>query len=89
MLRFYNGVTPESLDEMSVIEFDQYWQSITKIEAQEMLIEFTIADYPHLKPNKRREVHSKLKKLQNNGRPEGALMSPKEIAKAIGAISGR
>ena len=54
-----------------------------------MLIEFTIADYPHLKPNKRREVHSKLKKLQNNGRPEGSLMSPKEIAKAIGAISGR
>tara|TARA_B100000214_G_C23925464_1_gene608136 strand:- start:817 stop:1083 length:267 start_codon:yes stop_codon:yes gene_type:complete len=88
MLRFYNGVTPESLDEMSVIEFDQYWQSITKIEAQEMLLEFTIADYPHLKPNRRREVYRKLKRLQTNGREDGALMSPEEIAKAIGAISG-
>ena len=88
MLRCYNGLTPELIDEMSVIEFDQYWQSITKIEAQEMLIEFTIADYPHLKPNKRREMHNKLKKLQDNGQAPG-LMTPKDIAKAIGAISGR
>ena len=88
MLRFYNGVTPESLDEMSVIEFDQYWLAITKIEAQEMLIEFTIADYPHLKPNRRKEIYNKLKRAQSNGRAEGALMSPEEIAKKIGAISG-
>jgi hypothetical protein len=87
MLRFYNGLTPRELDEMSVIEFDQYWLAITKIEAQEMLLEFTVADYPHLKPNRRREVYNKLKKLQDNGQAPG-LMTPKDIAKAIGALSG-
>ena len=88
MLRFYNGVTPESLVELSVIVCDQYWLAITKIEAQEMLIEFTITDYPHLKPNRRKEIYNKLKRVQSNGRTEGALMSPEEIAKKIGAISG-
>ena len=62
MLRFYNGLTPELIDEMSVIEFDQYWLSITKIEAQEMLIDLTIADYPHLTPPRRKELYNKLKK---------------------------
>ena len=88
MLRFYNGVTPESLDEMSVIEFDQYWLAITKIEAQEMLMELNVVDYPHLKPNRRKEIYNKLKRVQGNGKVSGALMSPQEIAKKIGAISG-
>lgn len=88
MLRFYNGLTPELIDEMSVIEFDQYWLSITKIEAQEMLIDLTIADYPHLTPPRRKELYNKLKRYQGNQK-EAGLMSPKEIAKAIGAISGR
>ena len=73
---------------MSVIEFDQYWLAITKIEAQEMLIGITIADYPQLKPKRRRELYNKLRRYEGSGR-EGRLMSPKEIANAIGALSGR
>ena len=88
MLRFYNGLNPELLDEMTVIDFDQYWLAITKIEAQEMLIELTIADYPHLKPMRRRELYNKLKRHQDNA-DANQLMSPKDIAKAIGAISGQ
>ena len=89
MLRFYNGLSPEQLDEMSVIEFDQYWLAITKIEAQEMLLSLTISDYPNLKPTRRREIYNNLKRHQDNScGGEGRLMSPKEIAQAIGAING-
>ena len=73
---------------MSVIEFDQYWLAITKIEAQEMLIGITIADYPQLKPQRRKELYNKLRRHEGSAQ-EGNLMSPEEIAKAIGELSGR
>ena len=88
MLRFYNGFTPEHLDEMTVLDFNQYWKAIEYIEAQEMLVAITAEDYPHLKPNRRKEIYNKLKNAVR-GSKTGNLTSPEEIAKAIGAISGR
>lgn len=72
---------------MTVIDFDQYWLAITKIEAEEMLMKLTIADYPHLKPTRRKELYNRLKGYQGNG-DTGNLMTPADIARAIGAING-
>tara|TARA_B100000809_G_scaffold202015_1_gene202709 strand:+ start:360 stop:623 length:264 start_codon:yes stop_codon:yes gene_type:complete len=85
MLRFYNGFSPEQLDEMSVIEFDQYWLAITKIEAQEMLLNLTISDYPQLKPVRRREIFNNLKKHSSN--ENAKLLTNDDIAEALKALN--
>ena len=43
--------------------FEEYWQAITKLEAQKMLSDFTVADYPHLKNNQRQDIYKKINNL--------------------------
>ena len=85
MLRFYNGLSPEQLDEMPVTEFNQYWLAITKIEAQEMLLNLTISDYPQLKPARRREIFDNLKRHSSNEEPK--LLTNADIAEALKALN--
>jgi hypothetical protein len=48
---------------MPADEIESLWQAITQIEAQEMLKQFQIADYPHLKARDKSRVHKDMHKL--------------------------
>tara|TARA_Y100000593_G_scaffold55043_1_gene102895 strand:+ start:3576 stop:3767 length:192 start_codon:yes stop_codon:yes gene_type:complete len=61
--------------------------AIPQIESNELLQMLNVSDFPHLKPNSRKKIVENIKAHKRGGR-QGALMSPQDIAKAIGAISG-
>ena len=75
-MHFYNGIDVDSMD---IFEFKQLWNAITMIEAQEMLSQLCITDYPHLKKHKRQQIHRKLSALAYPERKK-ELMSTREIA---------
>lgn len=43
-------------------DFEQFWQAITVIEAQEMLIGIKVADFPHYKKPQREKLSRELHK---------------------------
>tara|TARA_S200002703_G_scaffold48346_1_gene41767 strand:+ start:4908 stop:5165 length:258 start_codon:yes stop_codon:yes gene_type:complete len=85
MTRFYK-IDSNQLDNMPVDEFQVYWEQITKLEAQEMLIQMTIADYPALKGHQRTNLYNKVKSHASDESKK--LFSTKDIAAALGAING-
>tara|TARA_A100001201_G_scaffold106897_1_gene91420 strand:+ start:492 stop:749 length:258 start_codon:yes stop_codon:yes gene_type:complete len=85
MLRFYN-LNPSDLDNLPVDEFEVYWQQITKLEAEEMLIGITVADYPYLKGDKRTRLHNRLKNIVSGD--NNKLHSPADIANALKGLNG-
>ncbi len=42
--------------------FNELWQSITIIEAEETLLKMSISAYPHMSENKQKEFHRKMHK---------------------------
>ena len=72
----------EEIDNMEVLEFNQLWNAITMIEAQAMLTDLTVQDYPHLKKQKRTQIHRKLSNLAYPARKK-ELMTTKEIAEYL------
>lgn len=85
MSRFYN-LDSGQLDSMPVDEFEIYWQQITKIEAQEMLLALTIADYPNLKGNQRSQIYNRIKNHASDQKQK--IQSTQDIAKIIGGLNG-
>ena len=71
---------------MPVEEFEEYWRSINIIESKEILTQFTIADFPHYKTNKRKEVYNKVKMCLNQ--TSNKAHSTDEIARMLGALNG-
>lgn len=43
--------------------FNHYFEAMTCIEAQETLRDFSVSDYPHVKPKSRRKTHRKMYQL--------------------------
>tara|TARA_Y100001937_G_scaffold62004_1_gene85030 strand:- start:4828 stop:5094 length:267 start_codon:yes stop_codon:yes gene_type:complete len=87
MLRFYNGAfRDEDLDNMSIDLFNQYWSAINVIESKEMLSDFTVADFPHLKSGKRKEIYNKVQSCLRQ--EKNVATSTREIARMLGAING-
>lgn len=85
LLRFYNGAfTSRDVDEMPYFLFEQYWSAITIIESRETLSAFTVADFPHLKAGKRKEIYNKVQGClkQSNTKAQ----STEEIARMLGAL---
>ena len=41
----------------------EYYSAITVIEAQNVLIDFNVSDYPHMKKDQRRKMHKKYSKM--------------------------
>lgn len=67
--------------------FLQMWNSITVLEARDMLAQMTIADYPQMKKENRSSIHKKIYKLAY---PKVFDPSKKEqnIKEAFLALSG-
>ena len=87
MLRFYNGsFTSREVDEMDVDEFEQYCSAINIIESRELLSQFTVADYPHLKSEKRRQIYNRVKACMQNKSTKAE--TTEELARMLGALNG-
>tara|TARA_R100001510_G_C7642996_1_gene200540 strand:- start:608 stop:892 length:285 start_codon:yes stop_codon:yes gene_type:complete len=89
LLRFYNGAfTLDNLKNIKMRDFGKYLNAIEIIESKEMLDQMIVADFPHVKKEKRSNIHAKLKrKLRQEN--DHVLTSTEEIAKVIGGLSGR
>lgn len=87
MLRFYQGsFTSNEFDEMEVGEFNQYFKAMYVIESREMLAQITIADFPHYKESRRKDIFTKLKLgMQTDS---NKAQSTQEIARMLGAFNG-
>tara|TARA_Y100000004_G_C8902730_1_gene407197 strand:+ start:307 stop:585 length:279 start_codon:yes stop_codon:yes gene_type:complete len=87
VLRFYSGAfTSRDIDEMEVEEFNQYFGAIRLIESKEIMTQLMIADFPHYKNGKRKEIHNKLRLTMQNG--SSRANSTEEIARMLGALNG-
>ena len=71
---------------MPVEEFEEYWKAINIIESKEILTQFTIADFPHYKSGKRKEVYNKVKMCLNQ--TSTRAQSTEDIARMLGAFNG-
>lgn len=90
MANFY-GFSHQQLMEMQADTFHQYWLAITAIEAQDMLKQMQIADYPHLKKEDRKKVYNSIHKQAYPVKPskEGKMLTSEDIANFLnGAING-
>lgn len=86
-LRFYGGAfTSSDVDEMPVDEFEEYWNAINVIESKEIMTQLTVADFPHYKNGKRKEIHNKIKMAFNQ--TSSKAQSTEEIARMLGALNG-
>jgi len=50
---------------MALVTFNEYWEAMTAVEAQEMLLSFQIASWPMFKKETRSRVHKDIQKLAN------------------------
>ena len=71
---------------MTVDEFDQYFAAIKIIESRETLNSFTIVDFPHLKPGKRKQIYNQVQACLNQ--ESSKAQSTEEIARMLGALNG-
>tara|TARA_A100001015_G_C15043364_1_gene741498 strand:- start:4626 stop:4841 length:216 start_codon:yes stop_codon:yes gene_type:complete len=71
---------------MDVGEFNQYFAAIRLIESKEIMTQLMIADFPHYKIGKRKEIHNKLRLEMQNG--SSRANSTKDIARMLGALNG-
>ncbi len=76
--------------EMPASIFNEFWESITVIEAQNMLTRMTVADYPHVKKEDRTKIHRKLYKLAHPDlfESEEKAISVSDIGKVLGRLTG-
>lgn len=59
-MAYFYSVPFSFIEELDVESFQKYWDAITIIEAQEMLNQITVADWPHMKKGSREKLHKGL-----------------------------
>ena len=65
---------------------DAYWQAITIIEAQEILIQLRIADYPDMKPESRKKTHREFHRMAYPRTHDSSeVMTTEQLARKISA----
>lgn len=71
---------------MPATDFNDLWEAITVIEAQEILTQLRIADWPNMKKSERTTFHRKLISKAYPGQVSGSVArSTEDIAKILGA----
>ena len=71
---------------MTIDIFNQYWMAIRVIESREMISQFTVADFPHLKSAQRKKNYNQVKGCLSQESKNAN--STEEIARMLGAING-
>jgi hypothetical protein len=83
LARFY-GWSPVEIDLLDVQSANQYWQCIDQIEAGEVLLQFTIQDYPTLLPEKRSQLFKMFeKRMKPMRKSEGKKLTNKELMEIL------
>jgi len=88
MARFY-GWTPADIDSLDIDTADRYWRAITVIEAQDILLQLRIADWPYLKKNPRSSFHRQMHKLAYPDTASGSRVDPEQAARLMGLNVGK
>lgn len=72
---------------MSIKEFNDYWEAVTIIEAQEVLIAMNVAVYPYMKKADAQKFHRKISRMAYPKNEERATrpLTPSELAQLWGA----
>lgn len=71
---------------MRVNDFEMYFRAITPIEAQEVLLDLTVADFPMMKKGQREKIHSQLKKTARSIDAKREPMTTEKLAAIIGSV---
>jgi hypothetical protein len=61
LIRFY-GLSFKEAGDLDMESVDGLWKAMHVISAQETLIDFSISDYPHLKPKERIKLYRSFEK---------------------------
>lgn len=69
---------------MDIHTAQSYWNSIDTIEAGEVLLDFTIQDYPNLKDDKRKELFKRFEsRLKSVRKSDSKRVSNKELMELL------
>jgi len=71
---------------MDHVEFSAYYKAIDILEAQEMLINIKVSDYPHVNDESRSDLYYSLDKKAYP--TERKVLTTKELAQKLGMING-
>ena len=85
MYRFY-GLHPDDALNMELDLFYTLWQSITVIEAQEILMQLKISDWPNMKDNDRQKFHRDLHRAAYPKTKESVTLTMEQFAAALGRL---
>jgi len=69
---------------MDYEEFSMYYKAIDILEAQEILVQMKVSDYPTMKPESRSEFHHTISKTAYP--KERKILTTKELAKKLGMV---
>ena len=86
-LCYFYGWAPCVVEGLDCEQVETYWQLITRLEVQDMLMQLTISDWPNMKNEKRSSVHRKLFRdaYPENNKP---ISLDEFIKKSGGSIGG-
>jgi hypothetical protein len=69
---------------MDIHTAQSYWNAIDTIEAGEVLLDFTIQDYPNLKDDKRKELFKRFEsRLKSVRKSDSKRVSNKELMELL------
>lgn len=85
MARFYHLSITE-LEQLPVTMFNEFWEYINILEAQEMLVQCKAVDFAYMKDSPKKEFWANLKRKASIDNESNKLQTPQDIAKAIGMI---
>lgn len=81
MVHFY-GFSDQEVDKLSISKFVDYWNAITPIEAQKILMDINVSSFSSFKKADRRKFLNEIKKLAYSTikRGKDVSLTTKEIA---------
>ena len=73
---------------MLAVDFSEYNKAIDILEAQSMLVAFTIADYPNMKKEDKKRLHSRVYKTAYPHSVDAKGVTAQELARMLGGLNG-
>lgn len=73
---------------MTMEDAESYWQAITVIEAQELLLQSRVASYPHLKESDREEWHHSMHQKAYPKTHDETALTTEELAQRLKGLNG-
>jgi hypothetical protein len=85
-LVWFFKLTPDYVDSMPEEEAEILWQAITRIEAEQMLIQMKLADFPHMKKEARENFQ---RRMWLKAYPDSQESRPLSFQELDGILNGK